>query len=226
VQLWVAQPDATRAGPAAFAHHAELPSVRLAGGTATVLVGELDGHTSPARADTPLIGADLALDGRADLSLRPDFEHGIAVLAGGITVDGTAVGADAFALLGSGRNGIVVEAAPGTRALLLGGRPIDEELFMWWNFVARDAEEVEFEVRVDGVLAGVAEYERRPDRIVFTHTEVDPAYTGHGIATRLIRDALDTARAEGVPVVARCPFVAAFIRDHPDYRDLVRRAGP
>ncbi len=143
VQLWVAQPDATRRGPAGFAHHAELPSVRLASGTATVLLGELDGHASPAGVDTPIVGADLALDGRVDLTLRPDFEHGIAVLAGGITVEGTSAGADEFALLGSGRHGIAVEAAPGTRALLLGGRPFEEELFMWWNFVGRDAGDID-----------------------------------------------------------------------------------
>ncbi len=91
--------------------------------------------------------------------------------------------------------------------------------------VVDDAERSRFEAWVDGALAGVAEYERRPDRIVFTHTEVDPPYDGHGIATRLVRDALDATRATGLPVVARCPFVARFIREHPDYGDMVRARG-
>ena len=82
VQLWVAQPDETRDGPAAFEHHAELPRVELAGGaTATVLVGELDGAGSPARRDTDHAGFDLSLQpGRSVIPVRADFEHAVVVL--------------------------------------------------------------------------------------------------------------------------------------------------
>src|SRR5947199_177731 len=54
VQLWVAQPEATRHGAAAFEHHAELPRVELANGTGTVLIGEFAGSASTARADTEM----------------------------------------------------------------------------------------------------------------------------------------------------------------------------
>jgi len=59
LQLWVAQPDATRSGPAAFEHHSALPEAEVGPVVATVLVGELAGVRSPARADSPLVGADL-----------------------------------------------------------------------------------------------------------------------------------------------------------------------
>ena len=49
VQLWVAQPEATRHRPAAFEHHPELPRVELGNAVATVLVGSFAGATSPAR---------------------------------------------------------------------------------------------------------------------------------------------------------------------------------
>ncbi len=52
IQLWIAQPGATRTGPSAFEHHAELPQARFGDIVATVLVGELAGTTSPARHDT------------------------------------------------------------------------------------------------------------------------------------------------------------------------------
>jgi quercetin 2,3-dioxygenase len=52
IQLWVAQPEATRHGAAAFEHHAELPRVDLGGAEATVLVGELGGVARPARRDS------------------------------------------------------------------------------------------------------------------------------------------------------------------------------
>ncbi len=51
-QLWIAQPSATRDGPAAFEHHSELPRRELGAAVATVIVGDLDGTTSPARHDT------------------------------------------------------------------------------------------------------------------------------------------------------------------------------
>ena len=78
-----------------------------------------------------------------------------------------------------------------------------------------------YEVRVDGKLAGAAYYHLRPGRIVFLHTEVDPSYEGHGVGSRLAMEALDEARSKGLRVVPRCPFVARYIREHPDYQDLV-----
>ena len=66
-----------------------------------------------------------------------------------------------------------------------------------------------------------AAYVRRPGAIVFTHTEVPPALEGRGVGSRLARDALDDARRRGLAVIPRCPFVAAYIRRHPEYRDLV-----
>jgi redox-sensitive bicupin YhaK (pirin superfamily) len=52
IQLWVAQPEATRHGDAAFEHHAHLPQYEFDGAVATVIIGELAGVRSPARHDT------------------------------------------------------------------------------------------------------------------------------------------------------------------------------
>jgi uncharacterized protein len=81
-----------------------------------------------------------------------------------------------------------------------------------------------FEITVDGRLVGFAEYRSRPGRIVFTHTEVEDAYQGQGLASRLIWAALDRARRENLVVTPLCPYVAAFIHRHPDYLDLVDEA--
>lgn len=81
-----------------------------------------------------------------------------------------------------------------------------------------------YEGHVDGRLAGFAEYVVIGDLVVFTHTEVDAAYEGKGVAAAVVRHALDAVRAEGVRrVVARCSFVRAWIDKHPDYADLVHR---
>jgi predicted GNAT family acetyltransferase len=77
-----------------------------------------------------------------------------------------------------------------------------------------------FELDVDGELA-VSNYRIRGDTIYFTHTEVPEAAAGRGIGNILARVALDYARANRLHVVPRCKFVAAFIRRHPEYQDLV-----
>ena len=74
----------------------------------------------------------------------------------------------------------------------------------------------------DGTRAGFATYRLSDGRITMVHTEVDPAYQGEGLGAELARAALDDIRARGLEVVPRCPFIAAFIRQHQDeYLDLV-----
>jgi len=152
VQLWVAQPEATRHGPAAFEHHAELPCVEIGGAVATVLVGELAGAASPARRDTELVGADLALrPGQAVLPVRPDFEYALVVTDGAVRVDNPSTGRRAapavvrpgqLAYLGAGRAELALDAAEPTRLLLLGGVPFEAPIVMWWNFVGRSHAEL------------------------------------------------------------------------------------
>jgi predicted GNAT family acetyltransferase len=84
--------------------------------------------------------------------------------------------------------------------------------------VRRDAD---YEVAVDGVVAGHSFFELHGHTVVFTHTEVDPAFEGHGVGGKLARAALDDVRARGEHVIARCPFIKAFIEKHPDYQDLL-----
>ena len=77
-----------------------------------------------------------------------------------------------------------------------------------------------YELEVDGHLA-IAEYRLRPGRISFTHTEVPEALGGQGIGKRLVKAALDDARAQGLKVVPICPFVKHYIDTHPEQQDLL-----
>lgn len=143
VQLWIAQPSATRDGPAAFEHHSELPRRDLDAAVATVLVGELDGTISHARRDTDHIGVELALRaGTTTVPLRADFEHALVILVGAARLDGQMIEPGHLAYLGTGRAEISLAARQPTWALLLGGVPFDEEVLMWWNFVARTRAEI------------------------------------------------------------------------------------
>ena len=89
--------------------------------------------------------------------------------------------------------------------------------------VTDNPDEQRFEARVDGELAGFAEYRLRGDDvIIFTHTEVDDAYEGRAVGSALARQALDAVRDAGERrVVPRCPFIKAWIDRHPDYRELL-----
>ncbi len=78
-----------------------------------------------------------------------------------------------------------------------------------------------FEALLGDVVAGFAEYRLRPGRIVFTHTEVDPAFEGKGVGSHLAAGALDDVRARGLSVTPACPFIASYIRRHTEYADLV-----
>lgn len=74
----------------------------------------------------------------------------------------------------------------------------------------------------DGTFVGQTAYTTRGDALVFTHTEVPEQYRGQGVAARMVRFALDSARARDLRVVALCPYVREFLHRHEDeYADLV-----
>jgi len=79
-----------------------------------------------------------------------------------------------------------------------------------------------FELAVPGGVA-FATYRRSPGVVTVLHTEVPEALSGHGVGSALARGLLDIVRARGEKVVPRCPFLAAFMRKHPEYEDLVER---
>jgi uncharacterized protein len=87
--------------------------------------------------------------------------------------------------------------------------------------ITDNAAEHRYEARIDGELAGHADYRDAPGRRIFVHTEVDDAYEGHGVGGALASWALDDVRRAGLTVVPRCPFIAAYIERHPEYADLV-----
>lgn len=80
----------------------------------------------------------------------------------------------------------------------------------------------QFEATIDGKIA-FSKYLRAGSKIVIEHTEVPESLEGQGLASRIVRTALDYARAEKLVVIPLCPFTAAFIHRHPEYQDLVEK---
>jgi quercetin 2,3-dioxygenase len=144
VQMWVAQPEATRHGTSEFAHHRDLPELELEHAHGLVFLGTVAGIRSPARTDTALSGIDLTLRrGVTVLPLDRGSEHAVVPLDGKVRVGAEVVEPGWLALVPAGVEELPIEVGDGGgRALLLGGEPLGEPIAMWWNFVARDREEL------------------------------------------------------------------------------------
>ncbi len=80
-----------------------------------------------------------------------------------------------------------------------------------------------YEAVREGTVLGFAAYERMDRILVLTHTEVDPALEGQGIGGALVRSALDQVRSRRLRVLALCPFVRAWLENHPEYHELEYR---
>ncbi|WP_043497946.1 pirin family protein [Georgenia sp. SUBG003] len=166
VQLWTALPDADRAGERAFEHVPDVPAFWIDGAEVRVFMGSLGGVTSPARAYSPLVAAqiDIPAGAAVRLPVDPAFEHGVLVDSGELAVAGTAVPEAWLAYLAPGPDAILLEAgATPVRAVLLGGEPFGEQVLMWWNFVARTHEEVvqarsQWQAAIAGEPDGVARF--------------------------------------------------------------------
>lgn len=143
-QMWIAQPESTRHGPSEFEHHEELPLVDWSGGQAMVIIGSFGGVTSPARADTELVGLDVTLRaGVTELELRPEFEYGVVPLDNAVKLDDAIVEPGWLGLVEAGPERIRLEGrGGGGRLMLVGGEPLGERIQMWWNFVARSKDEI------------------------------------------------------------------------------------
>jgi uncharacterized protein len=81
--------------------------------------------------------------------------------------------------------------------------------------VVDNAAEGRYEVLVGDRVVGFSEYRLDDDRIVFLHTETDAEVKGQGFGSRLAAGALADARGRGLKIVAECPFIAAYLRRHP-----------
>jgi predicted GNAT family acetyltransferase len=90
------------------------------------------------------------------------------------------------------------------------------------EYVVRDnPEELRYEILRGDELVGEIRYRIEPGVIVLVHTDVAPSAEGQGIGSRLVAGALDDIRSRGLRVVPVCPFVTAYLRRHPEQRDLV-----
>jgi hypothetical protein len=83
-----------------------------------------------------------------------------------------------------------------------------------------------YTIAVEGETVGLAAVADRGNQRVFYHTEVDERFGGRGLANILVGEALEASRADGKRIVPVCPMVAAFIKKHPEFRDIADPVTP
>ena len=144
-QLWIALPEHAKDIPASFQNYPELPQIASPHLTETVLIGQWQDCISPVTAHTPIVGVDLhaQADYQQTFELNPEFEYGFLPMIGDLNVNGECVKTGEFAYLPTGETSLSLQASAGSRALLIGGEPLDEELILWWNLIARTQAEIE-----------------------------------------------------------------------------------
>ena len=146
-QLWVALPESARHGKHSFVLHEPAPIRESAGLRARVLVGRLGTTVAPAQGVTPLVGVDISPESphrrAGSVPLDPSYEHMLVPLGGTVRVCGEDVQGGQAIYLGTDRDHVDLDLSADARVLLLGGLPFEEEIVMWWNFVARTHEEIE-----------------------------------------------------------------------------------
>lgn len=142
VQMWLAQPEATRSARSAFAHHAELPAIELPGGEAVLLIGSMGDVVSPAQVDWPTVGIELHVRSSVELPVDPRFELGVVPLGRPVRIEEVIVDPGSLGIVAAGRTSLRIDARAPTTVMILGGAPLGERIQMWWNFVARTRDEL------------------------------------------------------------------------------------
>ncbi len=89
--------------------------------------------------------------------------------------------------------------------------------------VRHDEDQQRYVLEVNGQALGFAQYQEEGDRQVFTHTEIDESLAGQGMGSTLVRESLNDARQRGKRIVPVCEFIAAYVKKHPDWNDIVEQ---
>ncbi len=144
VQLWIALPDNKRFMDPEFIHYESVPHIEHEGLFIHILAGDFLGKHSPSKVYSPLVGLELDAQDNTEtvLPLTPSFEYGILPLLGEIEVEGETIDQKTLLYLGCGRKQLTIKLEKGAKILVIGGEPFQEEILIWWNFVARTEAEL------------------------------------------------------------------------------------
>ncbi len=79
-----------------------------------------------------------------------------------------------------------------------------------------------FEIDLDNKKALIQYKKQSEDTLNLFHTEVPKEFEGKGVGSQLVKQTLEQIKAEGKKIVPSCPFVAIYIKRHPEYNTMVK----
>jgi redox-sensitive bicupin YhaK (pirin superfamily) len=144
IQTWVALPKEHEGTSPSFEHHpaTTLPTITLPGLTLRILAGTAFGKTSPASTFSELFYVAVEMEAGSRLAIPTEHEErAVYLVEGEILLDGVSFENRHMGVLPRGRE-ITIEATAAARVMLLGGKPMDGDRFIWWNFVASSREAI------------------------------------------------------------------------------------
>jgi hypothetical protein len=144
IQTWLAMPKAKEEMAPGFEHtgEAELPLIDLDGVEVRLIMGEAWGGVSPVTCHSPTLYASILMPAGSSLELENEAdERALYLLAGDVTVDGTAIEPQHLVMLAPGHRP-VLKSSRGAQLMLCGGAPMDGARHVWWNFVSSSRERI------------------------------------------------------------------------------------
>ncbi|MBU0859941.1 MAG: pirin family protein, partial [Alphaproteobacteria bacterium] len=145
LQSWIALPKEYEEATPEFFHHgaATIPELTLRGVRLRVVAGEAYGMTAPTKIHSPLFYVEAHMDAGSTLELPPQYrERGAYVISGDVRVGGDPVTPQTLPVF-LPQGPVRIEAVTAAHIMLLGGDPLPEKRFIWWNFVSTSQERIE-----------------------------------------------------------------------------------
>lgn len=144
IQSWVALPKEAEETAPAFHHHAasSLPEFKLPGITLRLIAGSMYGHQAPVSTASPLFYIEALMQPGSTLTLPKDYrERAVYLVEGGLRIGSTIIKPQTMPVFAPDDT-VVMEAELPSRLMLLGGEPLSEPRFIWWNFVSSSEERI------------------------------------------------------------------------------------
>ncbi len=146
IQTWIALPEAHEDMAPDFEHHKQgaLPHIRDKGVSARLILGNAYGETSPVNMLSETFYLDVQLDPGASFPLPDNHEdRGVYITEGSVEVAGDTFDSGRMMVFCPGDQLSVKSGPQGARLMLLGGATLNEERYIWWNFVSSSKEKIE-----------------------------------------------------------------------------------
>ena len=144
LQSWVALPVEAEENAAEFLHYgaSDIPSADRDGVRLRVAAGSAYGVTSPVKTYSPLFYVEARMEAGQKIQLPDDYtERGAYIISGKVRIGWDVIDAPALPVFARGK--VVIEALTPAHVMLLGGEPLPEPRYMWWNFVSSSKDRIE-----------------------------------------------------------------------------------